>query len=363
MNDSILQRFDHWLKEDATAVALVGRQYLLPVEGKDAVIFPPTYAPPEGFRGEWPGYNIDTFPDGTSVCLIDSVGSQANRLEPMFKFAPYKDLVPQVVVKLASKTGEELEINLLDAGHRAADALVRYSELATELRGAFTALAKGNATPLAKLAPTSLVFGVWDSRGTQVKASRILRSVIRAYNVRLLHRSATYIPPINYEEKGILDELLEKVERDRRAQEGLVHNPASWSHGGVQVLGEIRRDILSNLAEVRILKGSSPEETLALRRYLLGLSLVAFTAWPEPNLREGCELVLDPDKPPVSEEVHRDGKRHPVTLSHEDALTYARQAALAFGVKSEPVFARFLAAKVVEALKKSKEERKKAGQA
>jgi hypothetical protein len=41
------------------------------------VIFPPTYADI--------GYNIDTLADGTRVATIDTVGSQANRLEPIFK--------------------------------------------------------------------------------------------------------------------------------------------------------------------------------------------------------------------------------------------------------------------------------------
>ena len=31
---------------------------------------------------DWTGYNIDRFEDGASVCQIDSVGSQANRIEP-----------------------------------------------------------------------------------------------------------------------------------------------------------------------------------------------------------------------------------------------------------------------------------------
>jgi CRISPR-associated protein Csb1 len=30
------------------------------------------------------GYNIDELPDGSNVCLIDSFGSQANRIEPLF---------------------------------------------------------------------------------------------------------------------------------------------------------------------------------------------------------------------------------------------------------------------------------------
>ena len=41
----------------------------------------------------------------------------------------------------------------------------------------------GDASALAKLAPTSLVFGVWDSRDTQAKLPRLVQSVIRAWDV------------------------------------------------------------------------------------------------------------------------------------------------------------------------------------
>jgi CRISPR-associated protein Csb1 len=57
-------------------VALVLREHLAPVEGENAVFFPPTYADI--------GYNIDTLSDGTKVATVDSVGSQANRMEPIF---------------------------------------------------------------------------------------------------------------------------------------------------------------------------------------------------------------------------------------------------------------------------------------
>ena len=63
--------------EKPEVIALHLKQKLLPVEGEGAVIFPPTYADI--------GYNIDTLSDGTKVCTIDSVGSQANRIEPIFK--------------------------------------------------------------------------------------------------------------------------------------------------------------------------------------------------------------------------------------------------------------------------------------
>ena len=58
---------------------MICKQKLLPVEGEGGVIFPPTYADI--------GYNIDTLSDGTKVATIDSVGSQANRMEPIFKAA------------------------------------------------------------------------------------------------------------------------------------------------------------------------------------------------------------------------------------------------------------------------------------
>ncbi|MCR4415913.1 MAG: type I-U CRISPR-associated RAMP protein Csb1/Cas7u [Thermoguttaceae bacterium] len=190
-----LERFDDWLRDDSCVAALVMRQWLVPVEGKDAIIFPPTYAKPERMRDEdWTGYNIDRFDDGTSVCLVDSVGSQANRMEPIFKREPYNKLVPQVIIKANGK-----QVNLLDAGHRAADAIVRFSGLAEKLENAFRAIRdNGDVGPLAKIAPTSIVFGSWDSRATQVKLPRIVRSVVRAYDVRPLHRSAQYILPLDY---------------------------------------------------------------------------------------------------------------------------------------------------------------------
>src|SRR5215471_3056437 len=92
-------QFDHYLHDDGPA-ALVIREPLMPVEGADGVLFPATFAAGDNFTG---GYNIDGDPNGTNVCLIDSVGSQANRIEPLFKGEKYKHLVPQIVVKAGEK--------------------------------------------------------------------------------------------------------------------------------------------------------------------------------------------------------------------------------------------------------------------
>jgi CRISPR-associated protein Csb1 len=330
-DEGIVKQYDEWLDDSSAVAALVMRQWLVPVEGKDAVIFPPTYATPERSKEEdWLGYNIDRFSDGTSVCQIDSVGAQANRLEPTFLRARYSQLVPQVTIKAGDK-----EVNLLQAGHRAADAVVRFSSLAGDLDKAFRAfLAKGNAEPLAKIAPTSLVFGAWDSRATQAKLPRILRSVIRAFNVETLHRSAQYNPPVDYVADGLLDAPESKKEKDSRSELGLRHAPAPWTHGGIQVRGEIRRDVTLNLAALRAI-GAGPDNpggTMKLRRYILGLALIGFTAPQETFLREGCQLVPDKDNPSEWNLVKHDGQGESFQLTHAEALAFAEEAAREFEV-------------------------------
>lgn len=143
--------------------------------------------------------------------------SQANRLEPIFK-STGKDaegnelnvlakLVPQVEIilrraggqtgnkKSEGEDGHIVKRSLLDLAHRSADAVVLASPtLAPEIARAFEALRnKGNAAPLAAIAPTSLVFGVWDSRGgTGEKRPRLVRSIIRAWDVEILHSAAQF---------------------------------------------------------------------------------------------------------------------------------------------------------------------------
>lgn len=318
--------FDNWLNPDGPS-ALVIRERLVPVEGKDGVIFPATFAASQDgtFRG---GYNIDEFSDGKNVCLIDSVGSQANRIEPLFANGNYAGLVPQVVVRAGNK-----RVNLLEAGHRAGDAIIRCSALQEELRNAFRAVQAGDAEPLAKIAPTSVIFGVWDSRDTQAKLPRLIASTIRGYDVRPLTRSAQYIPATDYIGEGVLPEPADKATKDAYAERGFVHVPASRSHGGVIALGDIRRDASLHLAALRLLMSGADEgRTLKLRRYVLGLALTAFTYPPSAYLRQGCNLVLDPKSPREFSEVYSDGQRKDVALKHEDALSYAKATAREFGI-------------------------------
>jgi CRISPR-associated protein Csb1 len=324
---SDLAHFDPWLTTDNFA-ALVIREFLEPVEGPDGVLFPATYAAAEDKKVFPGGYNIDPPEGEKNVCLVDSVGSQANRIEPIFAKPDYEHLVPQYTVKAGEKS-----VSILEAGHRAGDALVRCTELQKKLQDAFKASLKGDAEPLAKIAPTSLVFGVWDSRDTQAKLPRLVASTIRAFDVKRLKRSAQYNPSTDYIGDKLLEDTADKKLKDAYAERGFVHVPATGSHGGVIATGEIRRDATLSLAALRLLAvGSDKDKTLALRRYILGLSLVAFTSNASTYLRQGCNLVPS-EKPRVFNLVQSDGKREAQTITSTDALKYASAAAKAFGVE------------------------------
>ena len=378
-----------WADDKNGPVALHLKQRLMPVEGEGAVIFPPTYANSR--------YNIDTLSDGTKVATIDSVGAQANRIEPIFKESPYAALVPQIDVVY----GNEKKISILDVGHRLGDAVIRCTALQEDAQKAFREfLDTGNATKIAKLAPTSLVFGVWDSRDTQAKLPRIVQSVIRAWDISELKRSAQYNPALDYAALEVFsEEDKQKAEGKTEsplAQRGFVHVPAIGTHGGVIAKGGIERQVTVNLVALRRLEGKATvatkedakkvheklceleskngaaaealrlfledkyaevakkirnlesengeliealqklEETKAvtnkLRRYVLGLSLVAATTPLDPFLRQGCLLVPYPDETAKWSLVERSGKPTAAPLNEHTALNYAKTAAKAFDV-------------------------------
>lgn len=332
MPETQIDQFDRWVHDDGPA-ALVFHRTLLPVEGKEAWIFPPTFARSEAVDDEDEGsggrYQIDPLPDDPrrNVCLIDSVGSQANRMEPVFKQGRYAGLVPQHVVKMTN--GDT--VNILDAGHRAADAVVRFSKsLGPRLWAAFEDVKKKrDCSALAKLAPTSLVFGVWDSRATGVKIQRIVRSAIRAYDVTEAKRSATYQAAYDYTGNGTigLDHDKGSGKNNPLSQEGFKYSLATDTHGGVLVRGEIRQEAIINLVALRTLT-----KDVDLKHYLLGLALVALSYRDQQcfNLREGCLLrAASPgDYDGKWKSVNFDGTEASEAISHEVVLTYAESAVL-----------------------------------
>ncbi len=332
MSKSLKEQAERWLSPKG-AVALVWKQQLEPVEGDGGVFFPPTYADV--------GYNIDKLGDGTQVATVDSVGSQANRIEPLFERSEAGDdelakLVPQIEIEIA----DDRRVSILRAGHRLGDAIIRSSELKDDARAAFAAfLDTGDASAIAKLSPTSLVFGVWDSRDTQAKLPRLVQSVIRAWDVDTLTRSAQYVPAIDYAALDVFsEEEKAKQEGDPKsplAKRGFVAVPATGAHGGVIARGPIVRDVTINLVALRRLHGAAATE--ALRRYILGLSLVAATEPLDGFLRAGCLLVPKASGKASWVEVARTGERSEVVLEAAAVRSFAAEAATQFGIGKDRV--------------------------
>lgn len=297
-----------WATDPNGPVALHLKQTLTSVECTDpekdrCIIYPPTYADI--------GYNIDELSDGSKVALVDSVGSQANRMEPSF-ICPDEDqskwLVPQIKIKI----NDDTTLSLLELAHRGADAVVRSSgTLSTKIDEAFQELRKfGDASKLCAIAPTSLLFGVWDSRGSNEKLPRLVRSIIRAWDVEVLHSAAQF----NSVWKGLDEDQKEGLDKEAKKQKvklsekgfadapGVFRdtkvpqlregsfNPEARVLGGVLVKGRIERDITINLVALRGLSAGSEEKTQQIHSYLLSLALLAATADIDLFLREGCNL-------------------------------------------------------------------------
>lgn len=369
-------------------IALIIKQELAPDDEDEKIIFPPTYPltnfkgrvqrfeygeyrvsielPPDSKRdkdekrdNQKPGYQIDRFPDGTNICEIDSIQSQSNRIEPQFKTIKDGKLVPQITIEVGTQT-----VNLLDAGHRAADAVVRMSSLAAEFHKAWIAAKSGDLFELATLAPTTIVFGAWDSRSSQAKLQRLIKAHIRATNVLERTRSAQYTPAADYAGLGAIDESVNVGEDDKNnlSQEGMKHALSTQTVGGVVLTGtsKLFRTVNLNLAAIRQLRAAGVRQvvpgdatdaekekareqekeslrrrTKLLQEYILGLTLLAAYSNPNLNLREGCNLQTKGDPKNI---LVQDRRKNANTFDIAKIEEFAEHAAKAFFTASSTVF-------------------------
>jgi CRISPR-associated protein Csb1 len=200
---------------------------------------------------------------------------------------------------------------------------------------------------------------VWDSRGgTGEKRPRLLRSIIRAWDVEVLHSAAQF----NSVWKALSEEQKEELEKEAKAKKvklsvkGLADAPAPFRRdkavedgkipkfvggapnpearvlGGVLAKGGIERDVTINLVALRGIRGKDAAETTEVQKYLLGLALLAATADLELFLREGCLLRYANGE--RWSEVPRRGEPTEVSLpKHDQLVAYAMAAAEPFKAK------------------------------
>jgi CRISPR-associated protein Csb1 len=158
-----------------SAAAIRRKRRLQPAGGKGDKIFPPTY--PSDERGAPPLHVYETRKIGGAevVCvLIDSVQSQANRLEEALERAAEEGRIslPRLYVDFASTGLNSVpNVSVLTAPHRIFDAILRDSNWngtafgASELGQPLKTAKPHDATAILEAAPTALLFGCWNSTG------------------------------------------------------------------------------------------------------------------------------------------------------------------------------------------------------
>jgi CRISPR-associated protein Csb1 len=159
---------------EAAALRCITR--LQPAGGEGDKIFPPTYTADKGAKTRYAFERRRVNGQDIDVVLLDSVASQANRMEEALLGAWEEGRLDFPVIAI-DFTGEESiadldRITTLQAPHRIADALLRDSvdEHGTRFREtpagrAYTDASAKNATAIYLYCPTALLFGVWDSTG------------------------------------------------------------------------------------------------------------------------------------------------------------------------------------------------------
>lgn len=199
------------------AVAIRAIIQLLPAGGATDKVFPPTYVKNKQSLTKYAfetrkveGRDVDTV-------LLDSVASQANRIEEALLEGWRRGELTLPVISVDFSGVAELadlnEITSLQAPHRVADALLRDSidEQGTPFRQtvvgrACTDARANHATAMYRYCPTALLFGVWDSTGPRgglgAKFQRVLVSEIVGYDVVAGVKTASRIDPAAIERKA-----------------------------------------------------------------------------------------------------------------------------------------------------------------
>lgn len=378
----------------AVAIRAVAR--LLPAGGPTDKVFPPTYVKAKQSVTK---YAMETRKvDGRDVetVLLDSVASQANRIEEALLEGWRRGELQFPVISVDFTGVDQLsdldQITSLQAPHRVADALLRDSvdDQGTPFRQ--TAIGKAcidsrpnHATGMFQFCPTALLFGVWDSTGPRgglgTKFQRVLVSEIVGYDVVAGVKTESRIDPTAIERKAgpVFESKVDPTEwtslKSEAAEEkgkpklfsrkgaGDKGTPAAINHGnippsidaetgGVTMSHAVHTVVLS-LAGLRRLRFqhradgtpiSGPDRDLAeasARTALAALALagVVYQRHNGYDLRSRSLLVAS--EPLTFEVLSRDGGE-PIHVVVEDPAALLREAieaatALGLGWNSTPM--------------------------
>ncbi len=331
-----------------TAAAFRCRRTLEPAGGPGDKVFPPTYAGAVYAVEERRIRREDGTAEVVPCVLLDSVQSQANRMEEALQEAVDAGLIQIPVIEVRFPDDQLLQpvgrVTSLQAPHRLADAILRDSvvvdngaDKGKEFRDSSYAdrwrrASAANATPLYELCPTALVFGMWGAPekpgGLGAKFARALVSEIVGVNASV---AADRSRGIRMDPLGIVKNATVEVSEGNRwrvaeKQTNKGKRPSEINHGpilfdtansGVTVQFAEQVAVLSLVALRRLRfppngTPSQPDEQHrrdnSARTVLAALGLCAANLAAEKGLDLRSRCLLWPDGSPEWELLHEPGK-------------------------------------------------------
>lgn len=373
-----LKDLQNAVREDA---ALRRRQRLQPAGGQGDKLFPPTYPGDNGPTHVFERRRIEG--EERACVLIDSVQSQANRLEEALLAAAEAGRIslPRLVVDFPGAGLNSVgPISVLEAPHRIFDAILRDSELNgksfrdSDLGKALRQATPADATAILQAAPTALLFGAWNSTGEGgglgAKFARAIVSEVIGVDVPVeevadrrtgeinlrsaSRRTGSRIDPLGIPRsieiyKDGSNWAFDKGELGKNAKQV---RPSEINHGniapsveelGVTCAYAMQTQVLTFAGLRRLRFGEDEQKNLAARTWLAALGIVAMIEGNRQGmaLRSRCDLVCENGLAPL-EIVAFDGSTREIEIEaeraiqlHEDAFRAAQDAG--FHLKPEPV--------------------------
>ncbi len=341
----------------AQGAALRFRARLQPAGGHGDKVFPPTY---EGGKYAEEKRRIPGHAEPVPCVHLDSVQSQANRMELALLEASREGRLPLPIVQVVfdEDLAEVGTITSMEAPHRLADAILRDSTLngvrfrMTEEGKTLDSASLQNATGLFGIAPTSLLFGLWDSTGPKgglgVKFQRAIVSELVGVDAVVGQKSSSRIDPLGIvlnagpiyltnkttgewglNENDASGKPLSKMGKEGKPSEanhGNVTPSITHVNGGVTFDHALQTLVISLPALRRLrfpLGGNQPTQDVDLTAQTtlaaLGLAAAALSIAKGTDLRSRCLLV--PEAPPTWEIVKADGQIEAFTLTADEACT------------------------------------------
>lgn len=337
-----------------TAAAIRSRTRLQPAGGEGDKVFPPTYAGAI-YAKEERQINGAKVP----CVLLDSVQAQANRLEEALQRALDVGTLKGIPVLNVDFTGLGLldevgRVSSLEAPHRIADAILRDSLhdgqpfRKSELGKSLDQASLQNATPLYKLCPTALVFGLWDSTGPKgglgAKFQRSLVSEIIGVNAQIGVKTSSRIDPLGMRAAAKVIkkadgsyELAGDKAKDAVSPSEVNHGniPPDVSATGGATLDYAEQTVVLSLPALRKLRfpvdgKTTPERDAAARTVLAALALAAAALAAESGFDLRSRCLLWPTDTMKWELLEKPGQApKEFTLTAEDAIKLLSDAVVA----------------------------------